>query len=87
MCPTSPEPPFKIGQKVDDPLTMYLSDIYTISANLAGIPGISIPCGFADGNLPIGLQIMTPAFTEEKLLRTAQMFESATEYHTKRPIV
>ena len=76
MCPTSPEP-----------LTMYLSDIYTISANLAGIPGISIPCGFADGNLPIGLQIMTPAFTEEKLLRTAQMFESATEYHTKRPIV
>jgi aspartyl-tRNA(Asn)/glutamyl-tRNA(Gln) amidotransferase subunit A len=85
MCPTSPEPPFKIGQKVDDPLTMYLSDIYTISANLAGIPGISIPCGFTDGNLPIGLQILTPAFTEEKLLRIAQMYESATDYHQKRP--
>jgi len=85
MCPTSPEPPFKIGQKIDDPLTMYLSDIYTISANLAGIPGISIPCGFTDAQLPIGLQILTPAFTEEKLLRIARMFESATDYHTKRP--
>ena len=85
MCPTSPEPPFKISQKVDDPLTMYLSDIYTISANLAGIPGISIPCGFTDANLPIGMQVMTPAFTEEKLLRIALMFESATDYHTKRP--
>jgi aspartyl-tRNA(Asn)/glutamyl-tRNA(Gln) amidotransferase subunit A len=85
MCPTSPEPPFKIGQKVDDPLTMYLSDIYTISANLAGIPGISIPCGFTDDNLPIGLQIMTPAFSEEKLLRIAQMFESETDFHRQRP--
>jgi len=85
MCPTSPEPPFKIGQKIDDPLTMYLSDIYTISANLAGIPGVSIPCGFTDDNLPIGLQILTPAFTEEKLLRTARMFESTTDYHRQRP--
>ncbi len=85
MCPTSPEPPFKIGQKVDDPLTMYLTDIYTISANLAGIPGISIPCGFTDGNLPIGLQILTPAFTEEKLLRIARMLELQTDYHRQRP--
>ncbi|MBN1844320.1 MAG: Asp-tRNA(Asn)/Glu-tRNA(Gln) amidotransferase subunit GatA [Sedimentisphaerales bacterium] len=84
-CPTSPEPPFKIGQKVDDPLTMYLSDIYTISANLAGIPAISIPCGLADGRLPIGLQIMTPAFTEDRILRIARMFEAATDYHARRP--
>jgi len=85
MCPTSPEVAFKIGAKIDDPLTMYLSDIYTIAVNLAGIPGISIPCGFNSENLPIGLQILTPAFTEEKLLRIARMFEKETDYHTQKP--
>ena len=75
MCPTSPEVAFKIGAKMDDPLTMYLSDIYTIGANLAGVPGISLPCGFSSDGLPIGLQIMTPTFTEDKLLRIARMFE------------
>ena len=64
---------------------MYLSDIYTIAANLAGIPGISIPCGFDENNLPIGLQILSPAFTEDKLLRIARMYEMQTGWHTKKP--
>ena len=81
MGPTSPTAAFKIGEKVDDPLAMYLSDIYTISCNLAGIAGISIPCGFTRSNLPIGLQILAPAFAEEKLLRVARMHEKATEWH------
>jgi aspartyl-tRNA(Asn)/glutamyl-tRNA(Gln) amidotransferase subunit A len=85
MGPTSPTAAFKIGEKVDDPLAMYLSDIYTISANLAGITGISIPCGFTKSNLPIGLQILAPAFAEEKLLRVARMFEKATVWHSRRP--
>ena len=85
MGPTSPTAAFKIGEKVDDPLAMYLSDIYTISCNLAGIAGISIPCGFTKSDLPIGLQILAPAFAEEKLLRVARMHEKATEWHLKRP--
>ena len=82
MAPTTA---FKIGEKMDDPLKMYLSDIYTISANLAGLPGISVPCGLDESGLPIGLQILTPAFTESKLLRIARMFESATDWHTREP--
>ena len=66
--PVSPTTAFKVGEKTDDPLKMYLSDIYTIAANLAGIPGISIPCGFDEKQLPIGLQILSPAFSEEKLV-------------------
>jgi aspartyl-tRNA(Asn)/glutamyl-tRNA(Gln) amidotransferase subunit A len=85
MGPTAPTPAFKIGEKTDDPLAMYLSDIYTISANLAGIAGISIPCGFTKTGLPIGLQILAAPFEEEKLLRIARMHESKTEWHTKRP--
>jgi aspartyl-tRNA(Asn)/glutamyl-tRNA(Gln) amidotransferase subunit A len=85
MMPVAPTTAFKIGEKVNDPLQMYLSDIYTISANLAGIPGISIPCGMDDKNLPVGLQIMAPAFAEEKLLRIARMFETQTQWHTKKP--
>jgi aspartyl-tRNA(Asn)/glutamyl-tRNA(Gln) amidotransferase subunit A len=83
--PTSPTPAFKIGEKADNPLRMYLSDIYTISCNLAGIPGISIPCGFTKSGLPIGLQILGAPFEEEKLLRIARMHEQATEWHTRRP--
>jgi aspartyl-tRNA(Asn)/glutamyl-tRNA(Gln) amidotransferase subunit A len=87
MMPVSPTTAFKIGEKVNDPLTMYLSDIYTIAANLAGIPGISIPCGFVENNLPIGLQILSPAFSEDKLLRIARMYEMQTDWHTKKPPV
>jgi aspartyl-tRNA(Asn)/glutamyl-tRNA(Gln) amidotransferase subunit A len=85
MGPTAPTPAFKIGEKVNDPLAMYLSDVYTIPANLAGIPGISIPCGFTKSGLPIGLQIQAAAFEEEKLLRVARMCECETDWHTRRP--
>jgi aspartyl-tRNA(Asn)/glutamyl-tRNA(Gln) amidotransferase subunit A len=85
MMPVSPTTAFKIGEKVDDPLQMYLSDIYTIAANLAGVPGISIPCGFDKDNLPIGLQILGPAFGEDRLLRIARMYEKETDWHKRRP--
>ncbi len=85
VMPVAPTTAFKIGEKVDDPLKMYLSDIYTISANLAGIPGISVPCGLDENNLPIGLQVLAPAFSEPKLLRIARMYELATDWHTKKP--
>jgi aspartyl-tRNA(Asn)/glutamyl-tRNA(Gln) amidotransferase subunit A len=85
MMPVAPTTAFKIGEKVDDPLTMYLSDIYTIAANLAGVPAISIPCGFDRNNLPIGLQIITPAFSEYKLLRIAKMYEAQTDWHKRKP--
>jgi len=87
MMPVAPTTAFKFGEKVDDPLTMYLSDIYTIAVNLAGVPGISIPCGFDDKNLPVGLQILAPAFAEEKLLRIARMYESQTDWHSKSPAI
>ena len=85
MMPVSPTTAFKIGEKVDDPLKMYLSDVYTIAANLAGIPSISVPCGFDENNLPIGLQILSPAFSEDRLLRIARMYEKETNWHTKTP--
>jgi aspartyl-tRNA(Asn)/glutamyl-tRNA(Gln) amidotransferase subunit A len=85
MGPTAPSAAFKVGEKADDPLAMYLSDIYTISCNLAGITGMSIPCGFTVGGLPIGLQIQGPPFAESKMLRIARMYERATDWHTKRP--
>ena len=84
-CPTAPTPAFRIGEKVDDPLTMYLSDIFTISANLAGIPAMSVPCGFSASGLPIGLQLMARHFNEEMLFRVAHNFEQATEFHKRRP--
>jgi len=84
MGPTAPTAAFKMGEKTDNPLSMYLSDIYTISCNLAGIAGISIPCGFTKSGLPIGLQIQAAPFEEEKLLRVGRMYESATDWHTKR---
>ncbi len=85
LSPVSPTPAFRIGEHDDDPLGMYLADIYTLSANLAGLPGISIPAGFSSAGLPIGLQLMAPPLEEERLLRAARMFERETEWHTKRP--
>jgi len=85
ITPTSPTPAFKIGEKISDPLTMYLSDIFTISANLAGIPGISVPCGFTKDNLPIGLQILGKSFDEETILRIAYNYEQNTEWHKIKP--
>lgn len=84
-CPTAPTPAFRIGEKLDDPLTMYLSDIFTISANMAGIPALSVPCGFSGGGLPIGLQLMGTHFNEEMLFRVAHRYEQATEFHARRP--
>jgi aspartyl-tRNA(Asn)/glutamyl-tRNA(Gln) amidotransferase subunit A len=83
----SPTPPFKLGEKVADPLAMYLSDIYTISANLAGLPGVTLPCGFTRGGLPIGLQLLAAPFEEEKLLRVARTYERATDWHARRPVL
>jgi aspartyl-tRNA(Asn)/glutamyl-tRNA(Gln) amidotransferase subunit A len=82
--PTSPTTAFKIGEKIDDPLQMYLSDVYTLSCNLAGICGLSLPCGFADG-LPIGLQLQGPAFKEQDLLKVAYAYEQATPWHERHP--
>lgn len=84
-APVAPTPAFKIGEKVDDPLTMYLSDIFTLSANLAGIPGISVPCGFSSAGLPIGLQLMGKHFDEKRLLQVAYQFEQVTDFHRQKP--
>ena len=84
VTPTSPTVPFKIGEKVDDPLQMYLSDVCTLPINIAGLPAISIPAGFADG-LPIGMQIISKPFGEETILKIAHAYEQATEWHKRRP--
>ncbi len=85
ITPTSPTCAFKLGEKVNKPLDMYLSDIFTIPVNLAGLPAISIPCGFNKENLPIGLQIIGKPFEEELLFRAAYTFEQSTEFHKKKP--
>lgn len=83
--PVTADPAFKLGELSGDPLSMYLVDLYTVSANLAGIPAISLPCGITQSGLPIGLQLQAPPLAEEKLLRSARMFERETDWHTRRP--
>src|SRR6266550_3295161 len=83
--PTMPTPPFRLGEKASDPLQMYLGDIFTVSANLAGLPGISVPCGFSTDGLPIGFQLMGRMFDEATLLRVADAYERATDWHTQSP--
>lgn len=85
VAPTAPTPAFRIGEKTGDPLQMYLSDIFTIPVNMAGIPAISIPCGFNHEGLPVGLQIMGKHFDEGMLLRVAYTFEQNTDFHLKKP--
>lgn len=85
VTPTSPTPAFKLGEKTEDPLQMYLSDIFTISVNLAGVPGISIPCGFTTNNMPVGMQIIGKHFDEESILKVAFAYEQNTEWHKRRP--
>src|SRR2546428_12378 len=85
VTPTMPTPALQLGENIQDPLQMYLSDIYTISVNLAGLPAISLPCGLSSGKLPIGLQIIGRPFEEAKVLRAAYAYEQATEWHLKRP--
>jgi aspartyl-tRNA(Asn)/glutamyl-tRNA(Gln) amidotransferase subunit A len=85
VTPTSPIPAFMIGEKSADPLQMYLADIFTISVNLAGVPGISIPCGFTSGNLPIGVQLIGRHFDEETILKASYAYEQATDWHRRKP--
>ncbi len=85
ITPTAPTTAFKIGEKSEDPLQMYLSDIYTISANLSGLPAISIPCGFTKDRLPVGLQIMAKAFKEETLFQIGSAYEQAMQWHKEKP--
>lgn len=85
IAPVSPTPPFKIGEKSDDPLAMYLADIFSVSANLVGIPGLSIPAGFAKSGLPVGFQIMGPRFGEHALFEIGKMYQHATSWHKERP--
>jgi aspartyl-tRNA(Asn)/glutamyl-tRNA(Gln) amidotransferase subunit A len=85
LMPTAPTPAFKLGEKVDDPLQMYLSDIFTIPCNLAGLPGLSLPCGFNKQGLPIGLQILANHFQEEKIFRVAYTYEQNTGFHRRKP--
>jgi aspartyl-tRNA(Asn)/glutamyl-tRNA(Gln) amidotransferase subunit A len=87
LCPTSPTAAFKAGEKTGDPLAMYLCDVFTVTCNIAGIAGISLPCGFTTGEkpLPIGLQLLGPTFSEPMLLRAARMYERATDWNTRRP--
>ena len=85
MGPTSPTTAFRLGEKMDDPVQMYLSDIYTIAVNLAGLPGMSVPCGFV-GGLPVGLQLIGDYFSEAKLLNVAHRYQLASDWHTQRPV-
>lgn len=84
IAPVSPTPPWKLGEKVNDPLKMYLSDIFTVTANLAGIPGLSIPAGFIN-DLPVGIQILGPQFSEERLFQISYAYEQSTEWHKTKP--
>lgn len=87
ITPTSPTPAFKAGEKSSDPLQMYLSDIFTVPCNLAGLPGMSIPCGFSKAGLPLGLQVLGKPFGEEEMLRTAYNYENSTDWHKKAPAI
>jgi aspartyl-tRNA(Asn)/glutamyl-tRNA(Gln) amidotransferase subunit A len=86
LTPTSPTPAFKLGEKTDDPLSMYLSDIYTCMTNLAGIPGISVPCGLSSQGLPVGFQLMAPNWGETTIFRLAHAYEQAHPL-TEKPLV
>jgi aspartyl-tRNA(Asn)/glutamyl-tRNA(Gln) amidotransferase subunit A len=83
--PVTPTTAFRLGEKTADPLTMYLSDIFTIAVNLSGLPGLSVPCGFDRQGLPIGLQLIGKPFSEETLLQAAYAYEQTTDWHTRKP--
>jgi aspartyl-tRNA(Asn)/glutamyl-tRNA(Gln) amidotransferase subunit A len=87
VTPATPTPAFKLGEKSENPLQMYLSDIFTISVNLAGLPAMALPCGFSKAGLPIGLQLIGRAFEEETILRAAHAYEQSTQWHVKKPSV
>ncbi|MEZ4561688.1 MAG: amidase family protein [Thermomicrobiales bacterium] len=84
VAPTSPTVAFPLGARTDDPYQMYLADVFTIPANMAGIPGVALPCGFSDG-LPVSLQVLGPAFAEDTILRVAHAYEQAESWHNVKP--
>lgn len=86
LAPVSPTPAFKLGEKTADPLKMYLTDIFTVAANLAGVPALAIPAGFGDDNLPIGFQLIGPRFSEQKLFELGKMYQSKTDWHTRQAL-
>ena len=85
ITPTAPTTAFKTGEKTDDPLSMYLSDLMTIPVNLAGLPGMSIPCGFDDNNLPIGVQLIGNVLREDILFKVGYAYQQVTDWHTRKP--
>lgn len=85
ITPVAPVPPFKIGERIHDPLQMYMADVFTVPVSLAGVPAMSIPCGFTPDSLPIGLQIIAPPFAEDVMFKVAFAYEQATEYHKRKP--
>jgi aspartyl-tRNA(Asn)/glutamyl-tRNA(Gln) amidotransferase subunit A len=85
FCPTAPSPPFPIGEKIDDPIQMYLTDVFTIPVNMAGLPGMAVPGGFSESGLPVGLQFIAPHFEEGRLVQLAAAFQRETDHHLKRP--
>lgn len=87
LAPVSPTPPFKIGERANDPLKMYLSDILTVSANLAGVPSLALPCGFTKDNLPIGMQLIGPHFSEKLLFKVGKIYQKLTDWHLKKPTI
>lgn len=87
VTPVSPIPAFKIGEKIDDPLSMYLADVFTIPVNCAGVPALSVPCGFTSDNLPVGMQIIGPQFKEDLLLKVGAAYEQVTEWHKRKPVI
>jgi len=86
IAPTSPTVAFRVGARTDDPVQMYLADVFTIPANMAGIPGIAVPCGFS-GGLPVSLQVLGRSFDEQTILRVAHAYEQSTGWHKQRPPV
>jgi aspartyl-tRNA(Asn)/glutamyl-tRNA(Gln) amidotransferase subunit A len=85
VAPTAPTPAFKLGEKTEDPLAMYLNDVFTIPAPLAGVPAISVPCGFSTAGLPIGLQLIGKPFDEATLFRVGAAYEAATDWRSRKP--
>jgi aspartyl-tRNA(Asn)/glutamyl-tRNA(Gln) amidotransferase subunit A len=84
-CPVAPTTAFALGSKTDDPLAMYLEDVFTLPPSLAGICGLSVPCGFDAAGLPIGLQLLGPAFGEDRVLAAGHVYQEATDWHRRRP--
>lgn len=84
ISPVAPTVAYKIGENSSDPLKMYLGDIYTVSVNLAGLPGVTVPCGFGANGMPVGMQLIGDTFTEDKLVKVAYAFQKETDFHTKK---